>query len=36
MRYNLITMEGVMEKAAILHFMDQNYCFVNAKGEYVF
>lgn len=25
-----------MEKAAILHFMDQNYCFVNAKGEYVF
>lgn len=25
-----------MEKAAILHYMDQNYCFVNAKGEYVF
>ena len=25
-----------MEKAAILHYMDQNYCFVNGKGEYVF
>ena len=25
-----------MEKAAILHYMDQNYCFVNDKGEYVF
>lgn len=25
-----------MEKAAILHYMDQNYCFVNAEGEYVF
>ncbi len=25
-----------MEKAAILHYMDGNYCFVNAKGEYVF
>ena len=25
-----------MEKAAILHYMDGNYCFVNEKGEYVF
>ncbi|MBQ8039252.1 MAG: alpha amylase N-terminal ig-like domain-containing protein [Lachnospiraceae bacterium] len=25
-----------MEKAAILHYMDGNYCFMNAKGEYVF
>lgn len=25
-----------MEKAAILHYMDQNYCFVNDKGDYVF
>ena len=25
-----------MEKAAILHYMDGNYSFVNAKGEYVF
>lgn len=25
-----------MEKAVILHYMDQNYCFVNDKGEYVF
>ena len=25
-----------MEKAAILHYMDGNYCFVNDKGEYVF
>ena len=29
-------MEELMEKAAILHYMDQNYCFVNGKGEYVF
>lgn len=25
-----------MEKAAILHYMDGNYCFMNEKGEYVF
>ena len=25
-----------MEKAAIIHYMDGNYCFVNEKGEYVF
>ena len=25
-----------MEKAAILHYMDGNYSFMNAKGEYVF
>ena len=25
-----------MEKAAIIHYMDQNYCFVNENGEYVF
>ena len=25
-----------MEKAAILHYMDGNYSFVNSKGEYVF
>ncbi len=25
-----------MEKAAILHYMDGNYCFMNAGGEYVF
>lgn len=25
-----------MEKAAILHYMDQNYCFLNAENEYVF
>ena len=25
-----------MEKAAILHYMDQNYSFMNGKGEYVF
>lgn len=25
-----------MEKAAVLHYMDQNYCFVNGEGNYVF
>ena len=25
-----------MEKAAILHYMDQNYSFMNGNGEYVF
>ena len=25
-----------MEKAAILHYMDGNYSFMNEKGEYVF
>ena len=25
-----------MEKAAVLHYMDQNYCFVNTDGEFVF
>ena len=25
-----------MEKAAILHYMEQNFCFVNETGDYVF